>query len=141
MFKQFVLPLAAVILAALLPQVSTAEDLQKILKLVEEDKALLLDLREKVEWNKGHLESAQLTSFSQFALEKQVKKIVAGLPPADEKQIFLYCQNGRMAQIGANILKKHGANVTPLKAGYTQLLAAGFEKAGSKREPDKREFR
>lgn len=141
MFRQFTLPLAALVLTAFFPHISLAEDLQQILKLVEEDKALLLDLREKVEWDKGHLKGAQLTSFSRFALEKEVKKVVAGLPPADEKQIFLYCQNGRMAQIGANILKKHGAEVTPLKAGYTQLLAAGFEKASSKPDPNKREFR
>jgi rhodanese-related sulfurtransferase len=54
------------------------------------------------------------------ALERQVPK---------EKIIYTHCVMGARALKAAKILEALGYDVRPLKAGYEDLVKAGFEKA------------
>ena len=49
-----------------------------------------------------------------------------------DKTIYCHCRSGGRAVIAGPILKKMGYDVRPLKAGYADLLKAGFFKADSK---------
>jgi len=49
-----------------------------------------------------------------------------------EKIIYGHCRSGSRVLVAAPILRKMGYDVRPLKAGYTDLLKAGFSKVDSK---------
>ena len=91
-------------------------------------KAVLVDVREPGEWNEGHVQGAvslplsSLKDVDTTALEHQVPK---------EKIVYTHCVMGVRALKAANILEKLGYNVRPLKAGYKELVKAGFEKANN----------
>lgn len=121
----------ALILTAAAAQSAFAEDLQKVLELVQDDKALLLDLREKTEWNRGHLKGSVQIPFSDMTLFKNVQRFIGTLPKSDEKKLYCYGDTGHMAQLAVNIFKRYGVEVTPLRSTYRELVAAGFEKAGT----------
>jgi len=92
-----------------------------------EQKAVLVDVREKKEWEAGHLQDAQLLSLS--ALERGFEQgDVRRVLPKD-KVIYLHCASGRRCLKAADILKKQGYDVRPLKPGYADLLKAGFSSA------------
>jgi len=90
-------------------------------------KAVIVDVREPGEWKEGHIEGAislPLSSlkkgFDSNALEHQLPK---------DKIVYTHCVMGVRALKAAKILEKLGYNVRPLKAGYEDLVKAGFEKA------------
>ena len=90
-------------------------------------KAVLVDVREPGEWKEGHVEGAISLPLSSLkngvdtaALEHQVPK---------EKIVYMHCVLGVRAVKAAKILEKLGYNVRPLKAGYEDLVQAGFQKA------------
>ena len=43
--------------------------------------------------------------------------------------MYLHCASGKRCLAAADLLKKQGYDVRPLKSGYEALLGAGFEKA------------
>jgi rhodanese-related sulfurtransferase len=49
-----------------------------------------------------------------------------------DKIIYCHCRSGRRCLTAADILKKQGYDVRPLKAGYEDLLKAGFPQAKGK---------
>ena len=59
-----------------------------------------------------------------------IKQLVKTLPR--DETIYCHCQSGGRVLIAESILKKMGYDVRPLKAGYADLLEAGFFKADSK---------
>jgi phage shock protein E len=91
-------------------------------------KAVLVDVREPREWKEGHVKGAvslplsSLKDVDTTALEHQVPK---------DKIVYTHCVMGVRALKAANILEKLGYNVRPLKAGYKELVKAGFEKANN----------
>lgn len=92
-------------------------------------KAVLVDVREPKEWKEGHVEgaislplSALKTGVEPSALERQVPR---------DKIVYTHCVAGVRALKAANILEKLGYKVRPLKAGYDDLVNAGFKKAGN----------
>lgn len=46
-----------------------------------------------------------------------------------DRIIYTHCVVGKRSLTAGDILQKHGYDVRPLKAGYTDLLQAGFKKA------------
>ena len=46
-----------------------------------------------------------------------------------DKVIYLHCKAGARCLVAADLLKKYGYDVRPLKAGYDDLVKAGFPKA------------
>jgi len=92
-------------------------------------KAVLVDVREPGEWKEGHVEGAISLPLSSLkkgvdssALEHQVPK---------DKIVYTHCVMGIRALKAAKILEKLGYNVRPLKAGYEDLVKAGFARGAN----------
>jgi phage shock protein E len=122
----------ALICAAVLSASSQAADHTKdSLKTVKEnvaaEKALLVDVREKSEWEAGHVEDAVFLPLSELR-NGITRKSLAEKLPAD-KIVYTHCVVGVRSRTAADILLKNGYDVRALKPGYKDLIAAGFEKA------------
>lgn len=122
-----------VVLAALSLVLSAiaAEHTKDSLKVVKENvdakKAVLVDVREKSEWEKGHIEGAVFLPLSELQAGVDPKSLAEKLPKG--KIVYTHCIVGKRSVTGGNILEKQGYDVRPLKAGYEELLQAGFKKA------------
>ena len=118
-------------LAALLSPARAADHTkdtpEEIKKALADGKAVLLDVREKDEWDDGHLKDAKLLPLS--ALKAGAKaEDVAKVAPKDTI-VYCHCGSGVRCLKAADELKKLGYDVRPLKPGYKDLLKAGFEPA------------
>lgn len=102
----------------------TPEEVKKALK---DGKAVLLDVREKDEWDDGHLKDAKLLPLSTLKGGAKAED-VAKVAPKDAV-VYLHCGSGVRSLKAADELKKLGYDVRPLKPGYKDLLKAGFEPA------------
>lgn len=104
----------------------TTDALSTVQQKLKARQAVLLDVREQSEWDAGHLAEAQLQPLS---------RLKAGLKPEDlqglpkDKPIYLHCRSGKRVLVAAEILAPLGYDVRPLKAGYDDLIQAGFPKA------------
>lgn len=106
----------------------TKDTTDVVKKALADDKAVLLDVREKSEWDDGHLKDAKLLPLSTLkggAKAEDVAKII----PKD-KVVYCHCGSGVRCLKAADELKKLGYDVRPLKSGYADLLKAGFAPAG-----------
>lgn len=123
--------LTTVTLGVLAISVAAAEHTKDSLKTVKEKiddkKAVLVDVREKSEWDKGHIDGAILLPLSELqdgidakTLEKKLSK---------NRIVYTHCVVGKRYLTGSDILQKSGFEVRALKAGYEELLDAGFKKA------------
>lgn len=108
----------------------TTDSLSTIKKNIESKKAVLVDVREKGEWDDGHIKGAiflPLSSLRDGISEAEQKKL-----PKD-KIIYLHCAIGFRAKVAANLLHKDNAKgnvqVKPVRNGYEELIDFGFEKA------------
>ena len=132
MFKNLpsatLLIIVSVTLALAAPAAEHTQDpLPAVKKNVSEKTAVLVDVREQREWDQGHIAGAEFVALSELrrgidpdSLQKRLAK---------DRIIYTYCAVGKRALIAAEILQKQGYDVRPLKAGYTDLLQAGFAKA------------
>jgi rhodanese-related sulfurtransferase len=108
----------------------TTDTPEEVKKGLAAGKAVLLDVREKDEWDAGHLKDAKLLPLS--ALKGGAKaEDVAKVAPKD-KIVYCHCGSGVRCLKAADELKKLGYDVRPLKPGYKDLLKAGFEPADKK---------
>jgi len=114
---------AALLRAELRAAEHTKDSLDAIQKNMQDGKAVLVDVREKSEWDEGHLDTAVLLPLSDLKEGKQADSL------AKDRIIYTHCASGRRCLAAADILKKQGFDVRPLKAGYMDLLKAGFKKA------------
>ena len=105
----------------------TRDSLDTVKKALKENKAVLLDVREQLEWDEGHLEAARLLPLSELSKGLTPEKL-SKIAPKD-KILYLHCASGRRCLKAADLLKKQGYEVRPLKAGYADLLKAGFPPA------------
>ena len=104
----------------------TTDGLETVKKNVKDGKAVLVDVRETDEWKDGHLKDAKhlaLSDLKKGVPEEQLKKTL----PAGSV-VYLHCASGKRCLVAADILKKQGYDVRPLKDGYQGLLKNGFEK-------------
>ncbi len=105
----------------------TADPLTKIRELVEAKKAVLIDVREQVEWDAGHIEGAKLVPLSKLKTrlsEAEMQKLF----PAD-KIIYLYCAGGYRCLDVAEMFENGPWDLRALKYGYVNLVQAGFPKS------------
>jgi rhodanese-related sulfurtransferase len=113
----------------------TKDSLDKVKKQVEENKAVLVDVREPSEWDRGHVEGAVLVPLRELAKKSKDAAFAAELEqklPKD-KTIYCHCAKGKRALLAAEVFEKLGyTDVRPLGPGYEQLLGAGFPKAEQK---------
>lgn len=103
----------------------TKDSLQTVKENVTEKKAVLVDVREKAEWDEGHIAGAVLLPLTELRKGIDAKSLEKKLPK--DLIIYTHCVIGKRSLTAADILEKHGYEVRPLKAGYKELLGAGFE--------------
>ncbi len=113
------------------PLKHTKDSLDAVKANLKADKAVLVDVREQKEWDAGHLQAARLIPQSKLKAESSLADLLKTLPK--DKVIYTHCRAGGRALACGEILKKHGYDVRPLKAGYQELVEAGFEKAEPKK--------
>ncbi len=123
--------LTAAILVCLTAGLSAAEPtkdtLPTVKKSVAEEDAILVDVREKKEWDEGHISGAVFLPLSELRNGITAEALAKRLPA--ERIIYTHCAVGVRSCTAADLFKKHGYDVRPLKPGYKDLLAAGFKKA------------
>ena len=106
----------------------TKDSLDKVKEQLADQKAILVDVREQGEWDRGHLREAKLMPLSELkraASDPAAKeKLVKSLP--SDKIIYCHCAKGVRALMAGNILEKLGYDVRPLSVGFEQLRDAGF---------------
>ena len=105
----------------------TKDTLDAVKKAVADDKAVLLDVREKSEWDDGHLKDAKPLPLSVLKAGAKAEEVAKIIPK--DKVVYLHCGSGIRSLKAADELKKLGYDVRALKPGYTDLLEAGFSAA------------
>ena len=122
---------AAILLTASLSWAAehTKDSFEVIKKNLAEKKAVLVDVREPREWDRGHLKDARLFPISKLNLvrtnEAAKKKLAEELPK--DQIIYCHCARGARALLAGDFLAKLGYDVRPLAAGFDELRRAGFE--------------
>lgn len=123
--------IAVITVLTLVASAFAAEHTKDSLKVVKENvdakKAVLVDVREKSEWDKGHIEGAVFLPLSELQAGVEPKSLAEKLPKG--KVYYTHCVVGKRSVTAGNILEKRGYDVRPLKAGYEELLQAEFKKA------------
>jgi phage shock protein E len=105
----------------------TKDSLETVQKKIADEKAILVDVREKKEWDEGHVEGAVFLPLSKLQAGVDAKTLAKQLPK--EKIIYTHCVVGKRAVTAGKILEKLGYEVRPLKPGYKEMVKAGFKKA------------
>lgn len=106
------------------PKEHTKDSLDKVQELLTEKKAALVDVRELVEWNDGHVQDAVLLPWRD--LQDKLKEDDVREKISKDLIVYTYCAVGYRSLRAAKILKKYGYDVRPLKPGFEQLAKAGF---------------
>jgi phage shock protein E len=109
----------------------TRENLDVVKKNVAEKKAVLVDVRSKYEWDKGHVDGAIFLPITTLE-EIESNKLAKVLPK--KKILYTHCAVGIRAEAAGEILEQQGYTVRVLKRGYKELIEAGFKKAKKKDE-------
>lgn len=99
------------------------EPLSQIKDNCDQKKSVLVDVREKSEWEDGHVKDAIFLPIS--ILRRGLTDADAARLPKD-KIIYIHCAVGMRAMQAGKILEKSGYTVRPIKANHEQLVAAGF---------------
>ena len=88
-------------------------------RLAGNGKAVLLDVREDSEWQKGH--AAEAVHLSKGILERDLEQMF----PDPNREIIMYCGGGYRSVLTAAVAQKMGyRNVYSLMGGYKGLVAA-----------------
>src|SRR5580693_7228490 len=101
----------------------TKDTPQAVKKAVADGKAVLLDVREKDEWDAGHIKGARLLPLSALKDGGKADDLAQTVPKG--KVVYCHCAAGRRSLEAADILKNFGYDVRPLKPGYRDLIKAG----------------
>ncbi len=111
----------------------TTDDLSVVRARVANKEAVLLDVREKDEWDDGHLQAASLVPLSSLK-DGMIPAEFVRLFPKD-RPVYLHCRSGGRVLKCAELLQGRGYDIRPLKAGYQKLVESGFEKAVGSTSP------
>lgn len=119
--------LACLVPGQLLAVEHTREPLATVKEKVADRTAILVDVREKEEWNEGRLRDARLLPLSELEQGVSPEQLQRLLPKG--KTVYLHCAFGGRCLEAAKILKQHGYDARPLKPGFDALQEAGFSLA------------
>lgn len=123
------MPAAVVFLVAASQEIDpTKRSLDAVKAALAKKDAVLVDVREKGEWDQGHLAGAVFLPLSWLKAESKGDRLAehaAEKVPAN-KVLYLHCRSGGRVIPAAGILKKAGYDVRPLKQGFDDLKDAGF---------------
>jgi len=120
--------LAALLVLAAQEVDHTKDSLDTVKAALARKDAVLIDVREKGEWDQGHLLGALFLPLSWLKAESKGDKFAehaAEKLPAN-KILYLHCRSGGRVLPAAGFLKKAGYDVRPLKQGFDDLKEAGF---------------
>lgn len=97
-------------------------DIKEIEQKINDNEVQLLDVREKHEWDDGHLTLAKLVPLSLLEV---------GEEPSEEidrdKKTYLHCRSGNRVLTAMPLLENLGfSNLVPLNEGFEQLVNLGF---------------
>ncbi len=107
----------------------TDDSLDDVKRNIAENKAVLVDVREQREWDRGHVKDALLVPLShlnQVAKDPEAKKALMEKLPKD-RIIYCHCAKGARALLAGEFLEGLGFTVRPLKPGFAELQDAGFD--------------
>lgn len=102
----------------------TRDSLSQVKRNFTEGKAILVDVRDLVEWNSGHVRDAIHLPWRDLQGKKS-DQLVDKLPK--DKIIYTYCAVGYRSSRAGKIIAKYKLDVRPLKPGFEDLVKAGFE--------------
>ena len=105
----------------------TADSLAVVRQAVTTGAAILVDVREKDEWDRGHLRDARLLPLSLLQAGVDRDQLARYLPKG--KVIYCHCEAGSRTRPAADLLARYGYTVRALRPGYRDLLSAGFAPA------------
>jgi rhodanese-related sulfurtransferase len=105
----------------------TADSLETVKENVAKKQAVLVDVREKLEWQGGHVAGAVFLPMSLLERKNLDPKLFEGIPK--DRIVYTYCVVGMRAKKAADVLEKRGYQVRALKPGYEQLIKAGLPTA------------
>ena len=109
----------------------TKDSIEVVKDNVSKETAVLIDVRSKEEWAKGHIEGSIFLPIDSLRKGGDPKEIAKKLPK--DKTIYTFCVVGMRAKAAAKVLVKYGYEVRALKPGYDELIKAGFKKADAKK--------
>ena len=99
-----------------------SEQLEKLKKELAAGNAQLLDIREEIEWQAGHLKDAELLPLSEIS---------AGEIPDEldkTKKTYIHCRSGNRVMIAEPLLENDGfEDVVILREGFEELALEGFD--------------
>jgi phage shock protein E len=104
----------------------TEDSLKVVKKAIDDEKAVLVDVRTQKEWDKGHVEGAVFLPVTSLTDDLDEKKLAKALPK--KGRYYIYCAVGIRATRAGEYLEERGYEVKVLKPGYQQLIEAGFKK-------------
>lgn len=107
------------------PLTHTEDSLDEVKKAVASGKAVLVDVRELVEWKAGHVKDAVHMPFRAMQEKVDANKLKEEFK---DKIVYTYCAVGMRSLKAGQILVKLDLDIRPLKPGYDELVKAGFEK-------------
>ena len=102
----------------------TKDSLSQVKSNVAEGKAILVDVRDLVEWNSGHVRDSIHLPWRDLQGKKS-DQLVDKLPK--DKIVYTYCAVGYRSSRAGKIIAKYKLDVRPLKPGFEDLVKAGFE--------------
>lgn len=106
------------------PKEHTKDSLATVKENIAEKKAVLVDVRDLVEWNAGHVQRAVFLPWRDLQDKFTEAQVKEKLPK--DKIVYTHCAVGYRSLKAAKILKKYGYDVRALKPGYEELIKAGF---------------
>jgi rhodanese-related sulfurtransferase len=90
-------------------------------RLAKNPTAILLDVREESEWEKGH--ATQARHLGKGVLERDIEKMF----PDPNTELIMYCGGGYRSALTAEVAQRMGyRNVASLIGGYKGLAQAGW---------------
>lgn len=116
------------------PKEHTKDTLETVKEKLAEKKAVLVDVRDLVEWNAGHVQGAVFLPWRDLQDKLTEAQVKEKLPK--DKIVYTHCAVGYRSLRAAKILKKYGYEVRALKPGYDELIKAGFP-SEKKNAPEK----
>ena len=121
----------ALALVAVLQVEHTQDSLETVKAAMAKKDAVLVDVREQREWDDGHIDGALFLPLSWLREQSKgdsfTERLGEKLPA--KKILYIHCRSGGRALTAAGLLRKQGYDARPLKAGYDELLKAGFTPA------------
>ena len=98
----------------------TKDDVDVIKAKVQKGEVVLIDVREKNEWDEGHVLGAKLLSLSKIskgATKAEIESVVG-----KDKVVYLHCKAGSRCMKAAEILEKQGFKVQAIDLPVGELI-------------------